>query len=141
MTPLENNDLYLIIGYWTSNIMVILTHCFRGNSLSPHRLLFYDRQQGIFYMRHPTDRIAQTMAFVEPIMDHWFVQVIYTYPLSLMEGFELVSGLIIPCLNWDQNPVPTILMTDGLCISPTNAWRTLELSAEQKVTRGLSLSM
>ena len=33
----------------------------------------------------PTDRIAQTMAFVEPIMDHWSVQVAYTYPLSLAE--------------------------------------------------------
>ena len=33
----------------------------------------------------PIDRIAQTMAFVEPVMDHLLVQVVYTYPLSLAE--------------------------------------------------------
>ena len=28
-------------------------------------------QQGLFYMHHPTDRIAHTMAFVTPVMEHW----------------------------------------------------------------------
>ena len=56
------------------------------------------------------------MAFVEPIMDHWSVQVVYTYPLSLAEhslkSLESVSGLIIPCLDWDLNPVPNSLEID-----------------------------
>ena len=34
----------------------------RGNPLPPH---------GFFYMHHPTDRIAHTMAFVTPVVKHW----------------------------------------------------------------------
>ena len=30
-----------------------------------------ERQQGFFYIHHPTDRIAQTTAFVKPDMEHW----------------------------------------------------------------------
>ena len=30
-----------------------------------------DEQQGFFYMHHPTDRIAQTTAFVTPVVEHW----------------------------------------------------------------------
>ena len=28
-------------------------------------------QEGFFYMHHPTDRIAYTIAFVTPVVDHW----------------------------------------------------------------------
>ena len=31
----------------------------------------FDSQQGIFYMHHPTDRIAHTMAFITPAVEHW----------------------------------------------------------------------
>ena len=38
----------------------------RGNPLLPHR------QQGFFYMHHPTDRITHTTtAFVTPVVEHW----------------------------------------------------------------------
>ena len=30
-----------------------------------------NEQQGFFYMHHPTDRIAHTMAFVTPVVEHW----------------------------------------------------------------------
>ena len=30
-----------------------------------------DKQQGFFYMHHPTDRIAHTTAFVTPVLEHW----------------------------------------------------------------------
>ena len=30
-----------------------------------------DKQQGFFYMHHPTDRIAHTTAFVTPVVEHW----------------------------------------------------------------------
>ena len=70
----------------------------------------------------PIDRIAQTMAFIEPVMDHLSVQVAYTYPLSLTQGLESVSGLkILPCLDWDSNPVPTSLITDCLDLYATEA--------------------
>ena len=42
----------------------------RGNPLPPHRLLS-EKQQGFFYMHHPTDSIAHTMAFVTPVLEHW----------------------------------------------------------------------
>ena len=42
----------------------------RGNPLPPHRLLFPIFQQGLFYMRHPTDKIAYTTAFVTPVVEH-----------------------------------------------------------------------
>ena len=43
----------------------------RGNPLPPHGLLFSDYLQGFFYMHHPTDMIAHTMAFVTPVVEHW----------------------------------------------------------------------
>ena len=30
-----------------------------------------DLQQGLFYMHYPTDRIAHTMAFGAPVVEHW----------------------------------------------------------------------
>ena len=47
----------------------------------------------------PTCRIAQTMAFVEPVMDHWSVEVAYTYPLSLAEHSGFGVGI------WIKNPM------------------------------------
>ena len=38
----------------------------RGNLLPPHGLLF----PRLFYMHHPTDRIAHTTAFVTPVVEH-----------------------------------------------------------------------
>ena len=37
----------------------------KGNLLPPHRLLLS------INMHHPTDRIAYTMAFVTPVVEHW----------------------------------------------------------------------
>ena len=33
-----------------------------------------DWQQRLFYMHHPTDKIAHVTAFVTPVVDHWPVQ-------------------------------------------------------------------
>ena len=30
-----------------------------------------DQHQGVFYVDHPTDRMAQTSAFVAPVVEHW----------------------------------------------------------------------
>ena len=45
----------------------------RENSLSP---LHVNYQQGIFYMHHPTDRIAYTTVFVIPVVYLWLELVI-----------------------------------------------------------------
>ena len=42
----------------------------RGNLLPPHGLLFSISSK-VFYMHHPTDRIAHTTAFVTPVVEHW----------------------------------------------------------------------
>ena len=52
--------------------MVTLTHLFlEGNPLTPHRLLFFDKQQWIFYMHFSIDRTVHTTAFDKPVVDHW----------------------------------------------------------------------
>ena len=43
----------------------------RGNPLLPHGLLFPINSKGPFYMHHHTNRIAHTMAFVTPAVEHW----------------------------------------------------------------------
>ena len=30
-----------------------------------------DQQQGVFYMHHPTEKIAHTMAFGTHVVEHW----------------------------------------------------------------------
>ena len=42
-----------------------------------------DKQQGFFYMHFPKDRIAQTMAFVKPVMEPLVDVSGYTFPLTL----------------------------------------------------------
>ena len=53
--------------------MVILTHIFRRKPAAATlmRLLFFDKQQGIFYMHFSIDRTVHTTAFDEPVVDHW----------------------------------------------------------------------
>ena len=44
----------------------------RRNLLPPlHRLLFLITSKDFFYMHHTSDRIAHTMAFVTPVVEHW----------------------------------------------------------------------
>ena len=44
----------------------------RGNPLPPlNGLLIPISSKFFFYMQHPTDRIAHTIAFVTPVVDHW----------------------------------------------------------------------
>ena len=51
--------------------MVIVTYFFRLNLLLPHRLLYPDKQQGIFYTHFPIDKWLPTTTFDGPVMDHW----------------------------------------------------------------------
>ena len=43
----------------------------RGNRLPPHGLLFVVSRKDVLYMHHPTYKIAQTTAFVTPVVEHW----------------------------------------------------------------------
>ena len=43
----------------------------KGNLLLHHELLFLISNKGFFLMHHPTDRIAHTMAFIIPVVEHW----------------------------------------------------------------------
>ena len=43
----------------------------KENPLPPQRLLFPINSKGLFYMHHPTDRIAHTTVFVTPVAEHW----------------------------------------------------------------------
>ena len=56
----------------------------KGNLLPPHRLLIPINSKGSFYMHHPTDRIAHTMTFVTPVVEHWLEREIaqWVYPLK-----------------------------------------------------------
>ena len=69
----EGNGFYLtmhsthfIYGYMASDMWLRTILIVRGNPLLTHRL-----HQGFFYIHHPTDRIAHTMAFVTPVVEHW----------------------------------------------------------------------
>ena len=43
----------------------------RENLLLPLYGLLSNQQQGIFYIRHPTDRIIHTISFVTSVMEQW----------------------------------------------------------------------
>ena len=43
----------------------------RRNPLPPRGLLFLISSKVFFYMRHRSDRIAHTTAFVTPVVEHW----------------------------------------------------------------------
>ena len=59
----------------------------KGNPLPPHRLLFPINSKGSFICTIP-DRIAHTMAFVTPVVEHW---------LALLT--ETVTYRVIICYN------------------------------------------
>ena len=55
----------------------------KGNPLLPHRLLFPISSKGSFICTIP-DRIAHTMAFVTPVVEHWLEQEIaqWVHPMK-----------------------------------------------------------
>ena len=70
MFYLMTHSTHFIYGYMASDMVKNQSYSKRGNPLPPHRLLFPISSKG-FYMRHPTDRIIHTTAFVTPIVEHW----------------------------------------------------------------------
>ena len=83
---------------------------------------FFHKQQGIFYMHFPIDRLAHTMAFVKPVMEPLVGVSGNTFPLSLAEhslwvgvGTEVKNTM--PRLR-DSISVPTSLKSDSLTTRP-----------------------
>ena len=66
------------------------------------RYLFH-KQQWIFYMHFPIDKIAHTMAFVEPVMEPLVGASGNTYPLSLAE-----HSLWVGVGTEVKNPMPRL---------------------------------
>ena len=65
-------------------------------------------QQGFLYMHHPTDRIAHTMAFVTPVVEHWLEREIaqWVHPMkdqsdnpSHHERMLLPRSYVLLCLT------------------------------------------
>ena len=62
----------------------------KGNPLLPHRLLFPINSKGSFICTIP-DRIAHTMAFVTPVVEHWLEREIaqWVHPHEANLGMSL----------------------------------------------------
>ena len=64
----ELNSFYLQLGTRLER---------KPNAITSWATLF-NSQQGIFYMHHSTYRIAHTIAFASPVVEHWLEQVSIT---------------------------------------------------------------
>ena len=71
MLFLKTHSTHFIYGYMASDHAVKdHSDSEKGNPLPPHRLLFPINSKGSFICIIP-DRIAHTMAFVTPVVEHW----------------------------------------------------------------------
>ena len=76
----------------------------RGNPLLQlHGLLFSISRKGYFYMHHPTDRIAHTMTFVTPVMEHWL-------ELELAQLVHLEGSTPWPIAPWANVPLESYVL-------------------------------
>ena len=63
------NTFYLRLDGVGHNMVKDHSYSETGNPLPPHGLLFPISSK-LFYMHHPTDRIAHTTAFGSPVVEH-----------------------------------------------------------------------
>ena len=66
-------------------------------------------------MHHPTDRIAHTMAFVTPVVEHWLEREIAQWGVGLMSNYFI--ALVKSGDGWPQHRRPE---RDGLALAPPN---------------------
>ena len=78
----------------------------KGNLLPPHRLLFPINIKGLFYMHHPTDRIAHTTAFVTPVVEHWLEREIAQWVHHMKDRSEDPSHHERTLLPWSYISLP-----------------------------------
>ena len=99
MFYLMTHSTHFIYGYMASDIIMVKLHSDskKGNLLPPHTLLFPINSKGSFICTI-LDRIAHTMAFVTPVVEHWLDKSINAFntPLFLSSFFLLV--IHIQCL-------------------------------------------
>ena len=58
-------------GYMVSDIIMDYGDREKKLAAIPTWATLSDKYQGFFYMHHPTDRTANTTAFVTPVVEHW----------------------------------------------------------------------
>ena len=63
MFYLMTHSTHFIYGYMASDIWLRTILIVRKETRC--------RQQGLFYMHHPTERITHTTVFVTPVVEHW----------------------------------------------------------------------
>ena len=69
MFYLTTHSTHFIYGYMASDIWLRTILIVRKETRC--------RQQGFFYMHHPTDRITHTTAFDTPVVEHWLEREIH----------------------------------------------------------------
>ena len=76
MFYLTMHSTHFIYGYMASDIRWRTTQIAREETCLRH--IGYSFRLGLFYMHHPTDRIAHTTAFVTPVVEHWLERECWT---------------------------------------------------------------
>ena len=68
MFYLTTHSTHFIYGYMASDIIMVKDH---SDSERGNMGYYFRLTARLFYMHHPTDRIAHTTAFVTPVVEHW----------------------------------------------------------------------
>ena len=71
MFYLTTHATHFIYGYMASDIWLRTILIVRKETRCRHIGYSFRLAARVLYMHHPTDRIAHTMAFVTPVMEHW----------------------------------------------------------------------
>ena len=82
MFYLTTHSTLFIYSYMASDIWLRTIQIVREETHCHH--MSYSLRLGVFYIHHPTDRIAHTTAFVTPVVDHWLEREIsqWVYPMK-----------------------------------------------------------
>ena len=71
MLYLTTYSTHFIYGYMASDIWLRTILIVRKETRCRHIGYFLRLTAKVFYMHHPTDRIAHTTAFVTPVVEYW----------------------------------------------------------------------
>ena len=71
MFYLTTQSTHFIYGYMASDIWLRTIQIVRKETCCRHIGYSFRLTARVLFMHHPTDRIAHTMAFVTPVVEHW----------------------------------------------------------------------
>ena len=74
MFYLTTQSTHFIYGYMASDIWLRTILIERKETRCRHIGYSFRLTPRLFYMHHPTDRIAHTTAFVTPVVEHWLIR-------------------------------------------------------------------